>query len=118
MKIDEDIYLLDDLFRAGSTKSPRLDNVRKQDIEIVYREDSTIVLPDTGGISAFNKINPRLRGTWWRCPAGTPYPTELKIVCDRERGGLKHYSIQPAFPMTLQLYCSKLQDLAESFEKV
>ncbi len=39
MKIDEDIYLLDDLFRAGSTKSPRLDNVRKQDIEIVYRED-------------------------------------------------------------------------------
>ena len=86
MEISEEIYLVsDDLFRVGNSQSPRLDNVRERDIEIVEREEESVVLPDTGGISAFSKINPRLRGTWWKCPAGTFYPPELRVVCDRER---------------------------------
>lgn len=119
MEISEEIYLVsDDLFRVGNSQSPRLDNVRERDIEIVEREEESVVLPDTGGISAFSKINPRLRGTWWKCPAGTFYPPELRVVCDRERGTLRHYSIQPAFPMTLRLYQEKLREFAGDFERV
>ena len=62
MEISEEIYLIsDDLFRVGNSRSPRLDNVREHDIEIIEREGGPVVLPDTGGISAFSKINPRLR---------------------------------------------------------
>ncbi|MDM8549240.1 hypothetical protein QUF72_04145 [Desulfobacterales bacterium HSG2] len=39
MEISEEIYLLnDDLFRVGNSRSPRLDNVRERDIEIIERE--------------------------------------------------------------------------------
>ena len=70
MKTREHVFVVEDLFRVGSSESPKLDNVRSRDIEISYKEGKTIVLPNTGGISAFNKINPHLRGIWWRCPAG------------------------------------------------
>ncbi len=99
-------------------KAPRLDNVRERDIEIIEREGESVVLPDTGGISAFSKMNPRLRGTWWKCSAGMFYSLELRVVCDRERGTLRHYSIQPAFPMTLRLYQEKLREFAGNFERV
>ncbi len=117
MIIKEDLYLIEDLFRAGSAKSPRLDNVRDRDIEIIIREGNAIVLPHTGGISVFNRMNPRLRGTWWRIRAGAPYPGELKIICDRELGVLRHYSVEPAFTMALQLYKSKLREFGKAFEK-
>ena len=118
MEIREEIYLVNDLFRIGNSQSPRLDKVRERDIEIIERNGESVVLPDTGGISAFNKINPRLRGSWWKCPVDTFYPPELRVICDRERGGLRHYSIQPAFPMSLRLYRMKLLEFAENFEKI
>ncbi|HEX9972328.1 MAG TPA: hypothetical protein VGD14_09680 [bacterium] len=74
MKTREDLYIVEDLFRVGSSESPKLDNVRDLDIEISVSEGRPRVLPNTGGISKFNKINPQLRGIWWRCPAGTLYP--------------------------------------------
>ena len=118
MKTREHVFVVEDLFRVGSSESPKLDNVRSRDIEISYKEGKTIVLPNTGGISAFNKINPHLRGIWWRCPAGTPLPDELTIVCDSDRQGLRHYLIQPIYPMELELYKFKLLEFAENFERV
>ena len=118
MKTKEDLFVVEDLFRVGSSESPKLDNVRNRDIEISYSEGRAIVLPNTGGISVFNKINPRLRGIWWRCSAGTPYPGELTIVCDSDRQGLRHYLIQPTYPMELEVYKSKLLEFAEKFERV
>ena len=34
MKTREDLYIVEDLFRVGSSESPKLDNVRDRDIEI------------------------------------------------------------------------------------
>lgn len=118
MQTENDLFLPADLFRVGNVQTPRLDHIRERDIEIISFEGKLFVLPNTGGISAFNKINTKLRGTWWKCPAGTIYPQELKIICDRQFGELKHYSVQPAFPMPLELYRAKLLEFAECFQKI
>lgn len=118
MIIQEDLYLLEDVFRVGNVFGPKLDHVREQDVTILHQANKTIVLPNTGGISAFNKIHPRLRGIWWKCPAGTAYPEELCIICDKEKAGLRHYSIQPAYPMELRAFQAILRQFAEKFEKI
>ena len=119
MKTEDDLYIiLEDLFRVGNTTGPKLDHVRERDITIIYREGKNMVLPQTGGISAFNKIHPRMRGIWWKCPAGTSYPEELTIVCDSERSELRHYSIQPAYPMEFHEFRAVLRKFAEYFQRV
>lgn len=118
MRSEDNPYVPENLFRVGNAAGPRLDYVRDRDITIIYQGDKAIVLPHTGGISVFNKIHPRLRGIWWKCSAGTPCPEELTIVCDRERSGLRHYSIQPAYQMELQAFQAALRRFAEYFERV
>jgi hypothetical protein len=118
MKTANDLYTPEDLFRVGNAAGPKLDHVRERDITVIYHKGKNIVLPDTGGISVFNKIHLRMRGIWWKCPAGTPYPKELMLVCDSERKGLRHYSIQPTFPMELREFQAILRKFAECFERV
>lgn len=118
MKIGEDLYLIEDLFRVGNANGPRLEHVRDRDITIVFREGLPVVLPETGGISLFNKIHPSLRGIWWKCSAWTAYPEGLDIVCDRERQGLRHYIIQPAYVMELSEFQALLREFARSFKRV
>lgn len=118
MNIFEDLYIIEDLFRVGNETNPRLDHVREQDIVMTYHEGKTFVLPNTGGISTFNTIHPRLRGTWWKCPAGASYPAELTIICDRDVAGIRHYTIQPAYPMELKIFQAALRKFAEKFNKV
>ena len=118
MKTAVVLFLLEDVFRLGNAQSPRLDHLRECDIPVIAQSGKAVVVPDTGGISVFNQIHPRLRGIWWKCPAGTDYAPELAIVCDQDYQGLRHYLIQPAYPMELHVYQAALQIFAQSFEKV
>ncbi len=118
MRIEEDLYLIEDIFRVGNVSGPRLDHIREQDIAIVYQQDKAFVLPGTGGISVFNKIHPKLRGIWWKCPTNTLCPEGLDVVCDRERQDLRHYSIQPAYKMELQEFQVLLRGFAEKFTRI
>lgn len=118
MMTHEALFLIEDVFRLGNATSPRLDHIRKHDIPIVSNDGKEMVFPDTGGISVFNIIHPRLHGIWWKCPAGTTYPEELTIICERDYGGLRHYLIQPSYQMELRQYLEALREFALSFDKV
>ena len=70
-----------------------------------------------GGLSTFDAINPRLRGTkWYRIPKGTPMPDTIRVVKDHTdpRSGITHYFLRPARLMTLLEYAEGLKELSKS----
>lgn len=112
-----------DLFRMGNTAGPRLDNVRLgKDVLVETRIDEKgrefcVVLPG-GGMSTFDGIDSDIaKAKWWKIPAGTELPDTIKIVKDtrkklKNNKFITHYSLRPAFEMTLETYVNALKDLA------
>jgi len=122
MITDNDIYIdvsPVDLWRCGDDKSPLLDHIRTEGRPPLFRVDMEIkriiragqtlimVVPNQGGVSVFDNINPRLqRGFWWRIPKGSLIPAEIYIRKDAGHGVLDitHYSLCPRFEMELERF--------------
>jgi hypothetical protein len=114
-----------DLFRLGNAQGPRLDNVRSRDVEFVEETMpngvARVMVKPLGGISTFDRINPRLRGSnWWRLPAGTVIPPALLVTFDRRdpQTGIAHYLIRPISYMSLAEFLDALRALARAAKPV
>lgn len=131
MKTDESTYINFtpiELWRMGIKNSPRVDKVRVPprppgatiDIQTHSKGGEVWVKAGSGGISLFDGKNPRLNGDyWWRIPANSPIPNELKITknhLDRITG-LTHYRIEPIFDMPLDLFVYLLTIFAKNAER-
>jgi hypothetical protein len=107
------------LFRGGNAGSPKLDHLRDKDIETVEEDvlgkKTIFVLPKTGGISTFDN-DAKMKGKVWKIPSGTKLPATIMVVKDKYNSGMRatHYSISPAYKMTLEAYILGLQELAKS----
>ena len=133
MKTDETTYIdltPIELWRLGDRGTSRLNKMRlpprppgaKIDIRtFTTKEGELWVKAGTGGVSIFDGKNPKLRGThWWRIPANSPIPSELKITKDSRKDkitGLTHYRIEPIFDMPLNMFIDLLTKFAKNAEK-
>ena len=83
------LYMLDeDLYRLGNATSPKLDNVRPQDVDTYERNGILMVRANGKGISvgtlAYLKLL-RISGWLWKIPATTLLPQGLLFYPDPTR---------------------------------
>lgn len=100
------------LYRMGNANSPRMDNVRSQDVESYKENDEVWVLANSGGISTF-----AIQGAgknWWKLDQGTDILTELKLINDYGN----HWSWEPSDTMRMSEYKAALLVVGEAFYKV
>ncbi|MEY4582665.1 MAG: hypothetical protein RL701_7368 [Pseudomonadota bacterium] len=136
MKADKDYYVTEnsrvtvkiELFRAGNSTSPRLDNVRYGEERIKNKQSVDVssflvsgepwVEANSGGISTFDKPIAS-ESNWWLIPAGTELPSELGVRRDHTGpDGRTHYSLYPAFNMPLTSYRFALASLHNKCSKL
>lgn len=131
MRTDEPVYFNFtpvDLWRLGVQDSPRLDKVRvpprppgsRSDIATFAKQGRLWVKAGTGGVSLFDGPNPRLDGShWWRVPANSAIPIELKITKNHQDKvtGLTHYRIEPVVDLPLHLFVYLLGVFAKQAER-
>jgi hypothetical protein len=101
-----------DLYRSGNTTSPRMDNVRTQDITQVTISGVVYVKADSGGISTSTYAS-GLSPTVWKIPKGTVFPDTIKLNNDKPG----HYQWEPASQMTLSAFTSLMTALNAKFVK-
>lgn len=117
-----------ELWRLGVKDSARVDKVRIPprpsgatiDIQTFIKDKQVWVKAGTGGVSLFDGINPRLDGVyWWRIPANSKIPIELKITKNHKDRitGLTHYRIEPIFDLPLDFFICLLTTFAKNAEK-
>lgn len=108
----QEFYILpEELFRLGSTSSPKLSNVRSRDVDTTVVNGITIVIANGKGISVFDKagINQSPMSGWvWRFPTNTKPPQGLKLVQDKKH----HYCIAPTQNMPVGKYKGLLEEMA------
>jgi hypothetical protein len=122
-----------DLFRMGNASGPKLteENIRLEHmveegaswdvrlVDVALPSGETVqMVPVEGGMSTFDGKNPRLKGQWWKIPAGTRLPDTIQVGKDEtdRRSGITHYSLRPT-RMTLLVYAEGLKELAKSAQK-
>ena len=101
-----------DLFRCGTKYSPRLDNLRPQDI--VTRKDmagSDEVIAGDGGVSLFSIRTTHLKGIWWWVGRGEWHDPRLTI----KQGAGNHWTIEPSEDMPLVEYVDALRQFQKQF---
>jgi len=101
-----------DLYRRGNANSPRMDNVRTQDVEIYYDNGEVWVVANSGGISTF--ATQGAGKTWWKLDQSTEIPTELTLVNDYGN----HWSWEPSYTMGRDDYIAALRLIGASFYRV
>jgi hypothetical protein len=101
-----------DLYRMGNALSPRLDNIRDQDIQMYEDGDRTWVAANSGGISTFSVR--RNSKNWWKLDQGTEIPNELRVVNDHG----SHWLWEPSYSMPIDTYREALQSVGNRFYKV
>lgn len=128
-QIIEELYfdrLPVDLFRHGTASSPQLNKPRTMpprklgevhDIKIFIKDGVEWVDYKSGGISLFNKPNPRFGNRWWKITKGTQIPNGLRV--SRDKGvnhitGQIHYTIRPLHNMVLSSFIKQLNQLSAS----
>lgn len=130
MKTDEETYIdftPIELWRLGVKASPRLHKLRVPprppgaavDIHTYTKNGQTWVKAGTGGVSLFDGKNPRLDGPyWWRIPANSPIPAELKVTRNHKDRltGLTHFRIEPIFDLPLDHFIHLLSAFAKNAE--
>jgi hypothetical protein len=131
MKTEEPTYLNFtpiELWRLGVKNSPRIDKLRIPprppgstiDIQTYVKNGQVMTRAGTGGVSLFDGKNPRLDGIhWWRIPANSTIPSELKITknhTDRITG-FTHYRIEPIFDMPIFHFIYLLTIFAKNAKK-
>jgi hypothetical protein len=128
-QIIEELYfekLPVDLFRHGTNTSPQLHKPRTMppreltevhDLRIYKKGGVDWVDHTSGGISLFNKPNPRFGNRWWKLPKGTKIPMGMRVSRDQGMNTLTgqiHYTIRPLHDMPLSSFIQKLQELSSS----
>jgi hypothetical protein len=102
-----------DLYRMGSTSSPRMDHVRLgKDIAPFEKDGVLWVAARSGGVSTFSMQG--FRRNWWRLPQGYAYPDALSVVNDHGN----HYSWEPRVEMPVADYVALLAAVNPHFMKV
>ncbi len=80
------LYLAEvDLYRIGSSESPKLDKARAVDIDTYDRNGIQFVTAYKKGISLFTEadlLRTRFAGWVWKIPQGTGMPSGLGLVND------------------------------------
>lgn len=100
------------LYRMGNANSPRMDNVRPQDVDSYQENGEVWVIANSGGISTF--ATQGLGKNWWKLDRGTDIPDELELVNDYGN----HWSWEPSYTMQMEGYKAALRLIAEAFYKV
>lgn len=100
------------LYRKGNANSPRMDNVRPQDVETYDENNQVWVVANSGGISTF--ANQGTGKNWWKLDRGTTIPDELKLVNDYGN----HWSWEPGYTMRMDEYKAALRLIGASLYKV
>ena len=98
-----------DLYRGGNASSPKIDNVRDSDIPV---DKDGFVLPDTGGVSTFDK--PKAEKNWWRFAKDFDAPDGIHIYNDHGN----HYLWEPATRMLRTEFVKKLQTSIPQWVKI
>jgi hypothetical protein len=101
-----------DLYRMGNAISPRLNNVRPQDVESFEKNGEIWVVENSGGISTF--ATQGAGKNWWKLDQGTNIPDALSLVNDYGN----HWAWEPACTMKLDDYKAALQSVAAKFYKM
>jgi hypothetical protein len=122
------LYMLDeDLYRLGNATSPKIQNVRPDDVKTYQRNGVVMVRADGVGISLgtearIERMN--WRNAWlWKLPANFPMPPGLALNADptsiRHTGDTPdHYFLCPQSDMPLSEYVALLSKLALKLERV
>ena len=128
-QIIEELYfdfLPTDLYRHGSTTNPQMHKPRTMpprktgqvhDLKIYKKNSVDWVDSESGGISLFNKPNPRFGNRWWKLPKGTKIPSTFRV--SRDKGinkvtGQIHYTIRPMYDMPLSTFIHHLNRFSKS----
>ena len=101
-----------DLYRKGNASSPRIDNVRAQDIDTYEQDGQTWVKADSGGISTLATLGSGKNR--WKLNQGTEIPRELNLVNENAN----HWLFEPSYNMPMELYQKALISLGKLFYKV
>jgi hypothetical protein len=99
-----------DLYRNGNANSPRMNNVRNQDVTIL---DGNVV-PNQGGVSTNSDAGALVARNLWRFPANTDPPAGVGIVNDHHT----HYAWQSTEAVALDTFKTRLEGAHASFVKV
>ncbi|MFV2015213.1 MAG: hypothetical protein ACC656_07295 [Candidatus Heimdallarchaeota archaeon] len=128
-QIIEELYfefLPTDLYRHGSTTNPQMHKPRTMpprqagqvhDLKVYKKSNTEWVDSKSGGMSLFNKPNPRFGNKWWKLPKGTKIPSMFRV--SRDRGinkvtGQIHYTIRPIYDMPLNIFILNLKEFSKS----
>ena len=109
------LYMLDeDLYRLGNATSPKLNNVRPQDVDTHENNGILMVMANGKGVSLFNLQElqgreSRMAGWVWKIPQGTLPPTGLAVRPDPASPG--HFFLCPVSVMTMDRYRALLSEL-------
>jgi hypothetical protein len=122
------LYMLDeDLYRLGSATSPKLQNVRPDDVT-TYEVNGVVMVRANGfGISLGTEqriARMNWHNSWlWKIPANFPMPAGLALNPDptsirRAGDAPDHYFLCPQSDMPLSEYVALLSHLALKLERV
>ena len=117
----------EDLYRLGNSTSPKLHNVRADDVNTYERNGIVMVVANGKGISLITearlkRIEKVATGYVWKLPANLPMPSGLALNPDMASilnpGGLPdHYFLCSISDMTLSEYTGLLSKLALKLER-
>ncbi|WNO08887.1 hypothetical protein [Teredinibacter sp. KSP-S5-2] len=127
-QIIEELYFDEmptNLYRHGSATSaqmhkprtmPPRDAAQVHDLKIFEKNGESWVDHESGGISLFNKPNPRFGNRWWKLPKGTKIPPAFRV--SRDKGinkitGQIHYTIRPMYDMPLATFVQHLKEFSK-----
>ncbi len=127
--ISEYLYMLDeDLYRLGNATSPKLHNVRADDVDTYDRNGIVMVRANGKGISLateqrLKRIERTASGYVWRLPANLFMPQGLVLKGDlssiNKPGGVPdHYLLCPAYDMIMSEYITMLYKLAAQLQRL
>lgn len=117
----ETIYLYDqDVFRVGTSASPKLDKVRPVDM-VTYERNGILMVRATGiGVSLGTMdYLQRLRfsGWLWKIPARAVFPQGLFLQPDPSPNKQGHFFLCPVSDMPMDKYRGLLAELALNCER-
>ena len=105
----------DDLYRFGNSGSPRLDEIRPNDVDIYELNGIAHVRANGKGISLLTEQGAAHKPGWlWRVPENTPMSSGLALNPDRPG----HFSLCPVSDMTVDRFRALLSELAVGCQRV
>jgi hypothetical protein len=115
----------EDLYRLGKSTSPKLNNVRPDDVTVYDRNGIVMVRADGFDVSLITeeRLKKQRPGSYaWKLPANFSLPNGLALIPDTRfltpGKNPDHYFLCPQSDMTLGEYMALLSKLALALERV